>query len=214
MRLKLAMGNRAKSLTVSPCYLSLINLTNEVTSAVNSGAFSTVGGGNLKSKLALSICTHAAEAEIGLFIIIKVVFPCSYPSVKFLSVGVQKVAKETDRPSKLGSAEQLQGTNCVRRSTSFLAFKCWRHFLPSQIQQSQSLESTTDYDYGKKKTVVDRHNNQQGVEIYYCPLKLHNPSFFPAVPYWIQLSMCRPLAKCREEADGLVTRACIAVSDS
>ncbi|KRY60191.1 hypothetical protein T03_12740 [Trichinella britovi] len=113
MRLKLAMGNRAKSLTVSPCYLSLINLTNEVTSAVNSGAFSIVGGGNLKSKLALSICTHAAEAEIGLFIIVKVVFPCSYPSVKFLSVGVQKVAKETDRPSKLGSAEQLQGTNCV-----------------------------------------------------------------------------------------------------
>ncbi|KRX17249.1 hypothetical protein T07_6299 [Trichinella nelsoni] len=87
-------------------------------------------------------------------------------------------------------------------------------FYPYTTEPKLEKHDPTDYDYGKKKTVVDRHNNQQGVEIYYCPLKLHNPSFFPAAPYWIQLSMCRPLAKCREEADGLVTRACIAVSDS
>ncbi|KRZ21657.1 hypothetical protein T4B_7162 [Trichinella pseudospiralis] len=123
---------------------------------------------------------------------------CSYPSVKFLSVGVQKVAKETDRPSKLGVG---------RRSTSFPAsFQVLAAFFLTKAYTEPKLErhDRQHYDCGSLLLTRTEH---------FCTQLTCN-TFFLMRAYWTQLSLCRPLAKCREEADGLVTRACIAVSDS
>ncbi|KRY85323.1 hypothetical protein T4D_5606 [Trichinella pseudospiralis] len=103
---------------------------------------------------------------------------CSYPSVKFLSVGVQKVAKETDRPSKLGVGRvKHYGNKPMKEKTGHQV----SHKSTLSGRQASQLPFKLRHEKKKKRSLTAAIISKAS-KYTYCPLKLHNLSFFPAAP--------------------------------